>query len=238
MAPHSSTLAWQIPWTEEPGRLQSMQSLGIRHDWVTSLSLFTFMQTHSSVLAWRIPGTGEPGGLPSLGSYRVGHDWSNLAAAAAWRLILCINLTGPWDAQIFDQTFLWVCLWRCFWMKLPSEYIDWVKQIALTKTVGLIQSIKVLNQTKVWSPTVVKWASQWCSVKESTCQCRRCQRCWLDPWVGKILWRRAWQPTPVFLPGKFHGPRSLAVYSPRSHKESDMIEFTHRDTHTHTCIHF
>ena len=43
MAPHSSTLVWKIPWTEEPGRLQSMWSLRVGHDWVTSLSLFTFM---------------------------------------------------------------------------------------------------------------------------------------------------------------------------------------------------
>ena len=43
MAPHSSTLAWKIPWTEEPGRLQSMGSQRVGHDWVTSLSLFTFM---------------------------------------------------------------------------------------------------------------------------------------------------------------------------------------------------
>ena len=43
MAPHSSTLAWKHPWTEEPGRLQSMGSLRVRYDWVTSLSLFTFM---------------------------------------------------------------------------------------------------------------------------------------------------------------------------------------------------
>ena len=43
MAPHSSTLAWIIPWTEEPGRLQSMGSLRVEHDWATSLSLFTFM---------------------------------------------------------------------------------------------------------------------------------------------------------------------------------------------------
>ena len=43
MAPHSSTLAWKIPWTEEPGRLQSMGSLRVGHDWATSLSLFTFM---------------------------------------------------------------------------------------------------------------------------------------------------------------------------------------------------
>ena len=45
-----------------------------------------------------------------------------------------------------------------------------------------------------------------------------------DPWVGKIPWRRAWQPTPVFLPGESHGPRSLAGYSPWGHKESDMTE--------------
>ena len=91
MAPHSSTLAWKIPWVEEPGRLQSMGSLRVRHDWATSLSLFTFtfhfhtlekeMETHSSVLAWRIPEMGEPGG--AMGSHRVRHDWSNLAAAAA-----------------------------------------------------------------------------------------------------------------------------------------------------------
>ena len=80
MASHSSTFAWRIPWTEEPGRLQSMGSLRVR----TRLSdfIFTFhfhalekeMATHSSVLAWRIPRTGEPGGLPSLGSHRVRHD--------------------------------------------------------------------------------------------------------------------------------------------------------------------
>ena len=80
MAPHSTTLAWRMPWMEEPGGLQSMGSLGVR----TRLSDFTFtfhftalekeMATHSSVLAWRIPGTGEPGGLPSLGLHRVGHD--------------------------------------------------------------------------------------------------------------------------------------------------------------------
>ena len=80
MAPHSSTLAWKIPWTEEPGRLQSMGSLRVGHDLATSLSPFHFcalekeMATHSSVLAWRVPGTGKPGGLPPVGSHRVGHD--------------------------------------------------------------------------------------------------------------------------------------------------------------------
>ena len=45
-----------------------------------------------------------------------------------------------------------------------------------------------------------------------------------DPWIGKIPWRRAWQPTPVFLSGKIHGQRSLAGYSPWGHKESDTTE--------------
>ena len=83
MALHSSTLAWKIPWTEEPGRLQSMGHLRVTLR-ETRLSTFTFtfhfhalekeMATHSSVLAWRLPGTGEPGGLPFVGSHRVRHD--------------------------------------------------------------------------------------------------------------------------------------------------------------------
>ena len=59
---------------------------------------------------------------------------------------------------------------------------------------------------------------------ESSCQCRRCKRCRFSPWVGKIPWKRKWQHTPVFLPGKFHGQRSLVGYSPRDHKESVTTE--------------
>ena len=80
MAPHSSTLAWKMPRTEEPGRLQSM---GVARSW-TRLSDFTFtfhfpelekeMATHSSVLAWRIPGMVEHGGLLFMGLHRIGHD--------------------------------------------------------------------------------------------------------------------------------------------------------------------
>ena len=79
MATHPCTLAWKIPWTEEPGRLQSVGSRS-----QTQLSNFTFtfyfhalekeMATHSSILAWKIPGTEEPGGLLSMGSHIVGHD--------------------------------------------------------------------------------------------------------------------------------------------------------------------
>ena len=101
IATHSSTLAWKIPWTEEPGRLQSMGSLGVRHDRATSLSLYIVAQmvkasgynagdlgwilgwedtlekeiaTHSSTLAWKIPWMEEPGRLQSMGSQRVRHD--------------------------------------------------------------------------------------------------------------------------------------------------------------------
>ena len=56
-----------------------------------------------------------------------------------------------------------------------------------------------------------------------------------EPWVKKIPWRRAWQPTPIFLPGESRGLRSLVGYCPKSHKESDTTEATwHTRTHIHT----
>jgi len=62
--------------------------------------------------------------------------------------------------------------------------------------------------------------------KEPTCQCRRHKRYGFNPWVGKIPWKLAWQPTPVFLPGKSHKQRSLAGYNSWGHKKSDMTEVT------------
>ena len=72
MAPHSSTLAWKIPWMEEVVKSQTRLS-----DFIFTFHLHALekeMETHSSVLARRIPGTGEPGGLPSMGLQRVGHN--------------------------------------------------------------------------------------------------------------------------------------------------------------------
>ena len=62
------------------------------------------------------------------------------------------------------------------------------------------------------------------SGKESACQCRKHKRCGFDPWVRKFPWRRKWQTTLVFLPGKFHGQSSLQSMG---HKESDMSEHTY-----------
>ena len=102
MATHSSTLAWKIPWMEEPGGLQSMGSQRVGHDWATSLSLFTFMH-------WRRKWQPTPVFLPGetqgrrnlLGCHlwgrRVGHDWSDLAAAAAAK-ILCALLIHPFSS--------------------------------------------------------------------------------------------------------------------------------------------
>ena len=73
-------------------------------------------------------------------------------------------------------------------------------------------------------PSSVNGLPWWLSGEKPACQCRRRG---LNPWIGKIPWRRKWQPTPVFLPGKSHGQRSLAGYSPWGRKESDTPEHTH-----------
>ena len=75
---------------------------------------------------------------------------------------------------------------------------------------------------------VLSWTGRYCHSlpgflggtggKESTCLCRRCKRRWFDPWVGKIPWRRKWQPTPIFLPGKSHGQRNVVGYCPLGSK--------------------
>ena len=69
-------------------------------------------------------------------------------------------------------------------------------------------------------------------VKEPACQCRRHKMRRFNPWVGKIPWRRAWQPTPVFFPGESHGQRGLVGYSPPGRRESDTTERLHAHAFT------
>ena len=92
MTSHSTTIAWKIPWTEEPGRLQSMGSLGVGHDFLFCTESDTTEVTQqqqqqciyvekavappSSTIAWKIPWTEEPGRLQSMGSLRVRHNWA------------------------------------------------------------------------------------------------------------------------------------------------------------------
>ena len=82
MAPHSSTLAWKIPWTEEPGRWQSMGSLRVGHDWATSLSLFTFMHCRRKWQPTPVLLPGESQGRGSLvGCHLWGHTESDTTDA-------------------------------------------------------------------------------------------------------------------------------------------------------------
>ena len=133
MAPHSSPLAWKIPWMEEPGRLQSMGSLRVRHDWATSLSFFTFMHWRRKWQPTPVFLPGESQGRGSLVGCRLcglteWDDWSDLAAAAAavymyqcyspnlrphsfppcpqvcsWHLCLCFSLANRFVSRIFPD---------------------------------------------------------------------------------------------------------------------------------------
>ena len=97
MAPHSSTLAWRIPWMEEPGRLQSMGSHRVRHDWVTSLSLFTFMHWRRK---WQPTPVFLPGENPREGRawwaavYGVTQSWTRLKQLSS-RLLFISPLPPP-----------------------------------------------------------------------------------------------------------------------------------------------
>ena len=93
MAPHSSTLAGKIPWTEDPGRLQSIGLRRVGHNWGTSLSLFTFMHWRGKWQPTPVFLPGESQGLQSLVGCHlwgrtVGQDWSNLAAAALYNIVV------------------------------------------------------------------------------------------------------------------------------------------------------
>ena len=96
----------------------------------------------------------------------------------------------------------------CF---LSPRFDQAVRSHGLQGSVSSCQALHVLGGTRG---------------KEHARQYRRHKRHPLDPWVGRVPWRRAWQPTPVVSPGKFHGQRSLVSYSPQGHKESDMGEVT------------
>ena len=103
-----------------------------------------------------------------------------------------------------------ILIWRIPLTEEPGGTVHGVAKIwpwlteRLTYTYLLKTSISCSKELKFELP-------RWLSGKDTACQCRKCG---FDPWVRKIPWRRKWQPTPVFLPGKSHGQRSLVGYSP------------------------
>ena len=138
--------AWKIPWTEEPGRLL-VHGVAKSQTWLSDFTLtFHFhvvekeMATHSSVLAWRIPGTGEPGGLPSMGSHRVGHDWSDLAAAAAYRM-LYVRSTKFWRTKS-DNSVMYAKCWELGFHCLSIIEMLW--EVIRARSTEFLRRIQVL----------------------------------------------------------------------------------------------
>ena len=117
MATHSSVLAWRIPGTGELGGLQSMGSLRVRHDWATSLSLFTVMHWRRKWQPTPVFLPGESQGWGSLvgghmESHRVGHDWSDLAAAAEAVNMYCAGMLFSLKISCLEMKS--AIIWR-FW---------------------------------------------------------------------------------------------------------------------------
>ena len=101
----------------------------------------------------------------------------------------------------------------------------------LWKTYNFYVQIWVRNCLDLYcGQNCVSGLPRWQSGKVSACRYRRHKRLEFDAWVGMIPWNRKWQPTLVSVPGKFHGQRSQAGYSPQGRKESDMTEYTHMHT--------
>jgi len=123
MAPHSSTLAWKIPWTEEPGRLQFMGSLRVGHDWTTSLSLFTFMHWRRKWQPTPVFLPGEPQGWQSLVGCRL-LGLTELDTTEA----TCSSSGSTYPGHTFLCSFASprhvVCSLPSFCLSRPSPYPD------------------------------------------------------------------------------------------------------------------
>ena len=154
------------------------------------------MEIHFSILAWRIPQTEEPGGLQSMGSPRVRHDWRDWAPAGHR-----VDFHGKLEEG----------KGRCTSSFSPcgfgSQVWEWGPSLSARVTFESSQdhTIVSLSLFTLWTSLVTQ------TVKN-------------PPAMQKILWRREWLPTPVFLPGKSRGQRSPKGYCPWDCKELDRTE--------------
>ena len=150
MAPHSSTLPWKIPWIEEPGRLQSMGSQRVGHNWATSLSLFTFMH-------WRRKWQPTPVFLP-----RESQGWGNLVccrlwgrtesdttevAAAAAVSQLPLTLCDPMVCRILSMEFSSLGYWSALPFPTPGDLQGWQKYCSFY----FLKTMMFVNIRVVWS---------------------------------------------------------------------------------------
>ena len=146
MAPHSSALAWKIPWTEEPGRLRSMQSLGVGHDWATSLSLFTFMH-------WRRKWHPTPVLLPGKS-----HGQRSLVDCGPW---------GHEESDTTERLHFHVSLscigegngnpLQCSWLENPrDEGAWWAAVCGVTRSHTLLKWLSS-SSSFTWEGDMIKW---------------------------------------------------------------------------------
>ena len=122
MAPHSNTLAWKIPWMEEPGRLQSMGSLRVGHDWATSLSLFTFMHWRRKWQPTPVFLPGESQGRQSLVGCRL---WGRTSRARLKRLSSSSSCSSLQLACILPPRVLGKCLHSLPPPPSPPRFSPW-----------------------------------------------------------------------------------------------------------------
>ena len=139
---------------------------------------------------------------------------------------LVLSLGGEDSLEKGRATHSSILAWRIPWQRSLAGFSPWSYKDSNT-TEQLTHF--TVNSHPVYTVNSI-WHMLWCfpgGGKEHAYQCRRHRKNGFSPWVGKILWRRKWQPTPVLLPRKFHGWRSLVGYSPWGHKESDTTERLH-----------
>ena len=144
LAPHSSTLAWKIPWTEEPGGLQSMGSPRVGHDWVTSLSLFTFMR-------WRRKWQPSPVFLPGE-SQGQGAWWAAVYGVAQSRTRL------KWLSSSSSRSKRWFRALRSG-RKGPqqsSAHLQCLKNIALREEKSVRYFLRNMNRTSFFQEKRMK----------------------------------------------------------------------------------
>ena len=189
--------------TRKPGVLQSMES----QSW-TCLSDWTALMVRGTGIC-ESPEDSEQQAIGASGNK------------------CCLNwLKGQSRFSVFYPWWPTECFHQRRW-KIYKHDLGWMIMNLILELVGLGYWPK---EAKIGGKYKGVWAFQVVLVVKNPC--RRHKKFGFDPWVGKIPWRKACQPTPVFLPGQSHGQRSLAGYSAWSCRESDTTEATQ-----HACMH-
>ena len=231
MAPHSSTLAWQMPWTEEPGRLQSMGLQRVGHDWATSLSLFTFMHWRRK---WQptpvfLPGESQGQGAWWAAVYGVtqsGTRLKRLSSSSSSKMSL--QMTGTAESKTLaapsagkdrgSTGSLIRCWWGCkmaqlLWKTVCTFYKAEHIVTARSSNHAPKCSSNQLKTRSIWNPEHKHL--QYSTFIHSGPKWEQTQNSFSSKWINNgTSRRRKWQPTPVFLPRESCGQRSLVGCCP------------------------